>query len=368
MKSKKIEELEKELAKLRKEQEEWRVTKELLLRVNASWERSLFELSTINKVHCLSHLSLDYRCISGEILKLLSSMLDFHIASVYLNQDKIHYLELLLQDDVPSNLLEDYKARIQENFPKHKYPCEQKINKGEMMVKGRRDKEVVKIESFLVFPCIARAQVIGNLAVAHLTKENIYREEEVKLLKLVAESSSLALENAILYFKLEELAITDSLTSLYNRRYFKEYLNSEKKRAKRYNLKFALSIGDIDDFKKINDTYGHLVGDKVLLSIANVLTDGIRRESDIVCRWGGEEFAILMPNNSKETAKICLERIRENIKERVWREVNLKEYVTMSFGVAAYPDDALLDTELINQADSALYQAKRLGKNRVILC
>ncbi|MFH1094452.1 MAG: diguanylate cyclase [Candidatus Omnitrophota bacterium] len=165
----------------------------------------------------------------------------------------------------------------------------------------------------------------------------------------------------------QEMAITDSLTGIYNRRYFDELLLREEARARRYPQKFSLLMMDIDDFKKFNDTYGHPSGDNILKSIGQILLRRIRN-TDFVARYGGEEFSIIAPHTDKKNASVFAARIMDFVaKEEFILDDSTKARITISIGVANFNDDAQTKEELIKKADNALYQAKKIGKNRVCL-
>jgi two-component system cell cycle response regulator len=165
----------------------------------------------------------------------------------------------------------------------------------------------------------------------------------------------------------QELALIDGLTHIYNRRYFDELLRREVDRAMRYPQKFSLLMIDIDDFKKYNDTYGHLAGDRVLKGIASILFHRTR-STDFVARFGGEEFVLIAPHTDKKGASVLAARIADLVaKENFVLTDSTVTNVTVSIGVATFGDDATTKEELIQSADKALYQAKRLGKNRVCL-
>jgi len=160
--------------------------------------------------------------------------------------------------------------------------------------------------------------------------------------------------------KLIELSMKDPLTGLYNRRFFVKKFEEERERSKRFFKTFSIIMLDIDDFKKINDTYGHNVGDEVLINIANTIMKRIRK-TDIAARWGGEEFVILLPETSLKDAVFLAEDIRASIEKIKVSEV---KKITASFGVAQYMDGDTL-YKLINRADEQLYKAKKHGKNQV---
>lgn len=166
---------------------------------------------------------------------------------------------------------------------------------------------------------------------------------------------------------LSHMSRTDPLTQLPNRRHFMETLRSEFRRAERYDHALGLLVCDIDDFKRINDTYGHLVGDQVLKGVAEILSYGLR-ESDLAARYGGEEFAVLLPETDLEGAYLVAERYRHELAARTFSSEEEERFVTTaSIGVAAYPEHAVgTETELMRFADGALYRAKELGKNQSI--
>lgn len=160
------------------------------------------------------------------------------------------------------------------------------------------------------------------------------------------------------------MSITDSLTGLYNRRYFEMISMDEFYRAERYQSKLSCLMIDIDHFKHVNDSYGHEYGDYVLKQISNILTQ-IRR-TDKVCRWGGEEFIILLPNTSGTEAKICAEHLRQKVENKVFGYENSGFKVTISIGVSSLHEGPVgKPEELIRYADRALYRAKENGRNCV---
>ncbi len=167
-----------------------------------------------------------------------------------------------------------------------------------------------------------------------------------------------------LYEKLKLLSVTDELTSLHNRRYFFQKLREEIERAWRYSRKISLLLIDIDNFKQYNDIYGHQQGDDVLRTFSNRLKK-IVRENDTVARLGGEEFVIIMPEANSDMAFNLAERLRLDVTKYPLRDANGK--FTISIGVAGFPSDAQDTNKLLRKADSALYQAKREGKNKVCL-
>jgi diguanylate cyclase (GGDEF)-like protein len=171
-------------------------------------------------------------------------------------------------------------------------------------------------------------------------------------------------EKINLYEKLQQLAIYDFLTEVYNRRYFDLRFGEEFERAKNFNLNMSFLMIDVDDFKKINDTYGHLVGDAVLKETAALIKESVR-EIDFLARVGGEEFAAVLLDTDKGGAIVVGDRICVKIAGKLIKAFDEKLRVTVSVGIASFPQNTLYSDMLMETADKALYKAKREGKNRV---
>jgi len=167
--------------------------------------------------------------------------------------------------------------------------------------------------------------------------------------------------NTLKFF--EELSLIDDLTNIANRRRINELIQMEYQRAERYHTTFSIVLFDIDHFKKVNDTYGHLIGDEVLKTLAKLVTQSIRK-TEIVGRWGGEEFILILTETDKNTAFAVADKIRKIISETHFEGV--KEKITCSFGVAEYKKGTP-SNELIEHSDQALYHSKKHGRNQVIV-
>lgn len=224
--------------------------------------------------------------------------------------------------------------------------------------------------SFVSVPLKIGSETIAVLNLADKVSGEIFSEDDMEFLRSFASYVSIALEGAH-YYRMSEhlrtLSITDSLTGLFNRRYFDDRLFEEFQRAVRYKSVFSLAIFDIDDFKLFNDTEGHVAGDEVLKSIANISRESMR-SIDIVARYGGEEFSVIMPQTDRDVAFQVAERLRENIRDLIqlrWEKFP-NENITVSIGIATYPQDGKDMRTLIDNADKALYKAKVSGKDRTV--
>jgi len=222
------------------------------------------------------------------------------------------------------------------------------------------------ITSFIISPFYSRKVITGVIGIFS-RKNRKFSTKELELLRMVTAPTSLIIENAELFEKTKILSITDALTSIYNRRFFETKLEEIYLKSKTYKKKFSLCICDIDYFKFYNDANGHPLGDIVLKKVAEIIKNGVKG-SDIVARYGGEEFVIVFPETDKEDAvKVC-EKLREKIEKYNFpyekKQPNGK--LTVSFGIATFPDDASTPEDLLKKADSALYKAKEMGKNKVV--
>jgi diguanylate cyclase (GGDEF)-like protein len=195
----------------------------------------------------------------------------------------------------------------------------------------------------------------------YITKKPI-TETDVRIFSMFVEQAAGAIENSQAFEDTLIKAHTDTLTLLWNHGYFQYRLDEELMKAKSNSHSLSIMMLDLDDFKKFNDTYGHIQGDNALRRIAEVLRE-VCRETDIICRYGGEEFSIILPSTDRDAAY----NIAESLRNAVAGKEILKNKFTVSIGLATFPQDGCDKDMLVKKADIALYKAKREGKNRVIL-
>jgi diguanylate cyclase (GGDEF)-like protein len=219
-------------------------------------------------------------------------------------------------------------------------------------------------KSLLFLPLVCFSKVYGVLKV-YSDKDSYFDLDDFRILEIITTTASISIENISLFKITEELAIKDALTNLYTHRAFQDKLDEEILVSARTKKPFLLSIIDIDHFKKINDNYGHQVGDEVLKCIAGIIKNSVR-EFDFVARYGGEEFAIIMPQTDKEEGIGILKNIRERIKNYSFTLNNKVINLSVSIGVSLFPGEALSKSQLIRVADERLYRAKNEGRDRIV--
>lgn len=219
--------------------------------------------------------------------------------------------------------------------------------------------EFSSLQGYKRFPLKSKRSILGELAYKGL------QEKDEETFAILAHQFALALRRIKLYKEVEELATTDSLTGLDTRRHFMESFHEEFIRAKTKELPLSLMMIDVDHFKRINDEHGHVTGDQVLREMAQIIMDCMR-EVDICGRFGGEEFCVVLPDTDKQGGLLVAERIRIAVNEKEIHALDIDLNLSVSVGVASFPEDGALVEELIDKADWALYRAKKSGRNRVV--
>ena len=218
--------------------------------------------------------------------------------------------------------------------------------------------------SILCAPLISRGRTIGVVEIVNKLKGR-FTEGDLEILLTLVEPCAIAIENAILFQRTEQLTITDDLTKLFNSRYLNVYLSRELKRCKRHGIPLSLIFLDLDGFKSINDQYGHLAGSATLAEVGAILAEALR-ESDILARYGGDEFVVVLPETPAPGALVIAERLRRAIEVHSFLQVQgLTARISASFGIASYPDHGLSPDGLIQKADQAMYRVKERDKNGI---
>ena len=220
---------------------------------------------------------------------------------------------------------------------------------------------VYPVKNVMIAPALIKDEPVGALITAN--KEGGFTDQDESALLGLGYHGALALKKTSFYERVQELAVKDGLTGLYNYRAFQEKLDLELERARRFNQQLGLLMLDVDNFKLFNDSFGHKAGDEALRAIAQTIAGAIRHV-DFAARYGGEEFAVILVESSPESALMAAERIRQAVEQNQLAMGN-RSRLTVSIGAASFPDDAMDKETLIQEADSALYTSKRSGKNIV---
>ena len=320
------------------------------------------ELSVINNSNVILSSSLDIQESFGNFIEEIKKVIDVAWASIVLiEENNLHVMALSnpelgfyqIGDRVPMEgtgtgwVVTQKKPFVEFDLAQEKYfsTSNHFLNLG-MRTTG-------------YFPLIAKGRVIGSFIIVSKLP-NAYSQRHVKLMEQLASQIAMPLENSQLYAKAEKKARVDELTRLLNRRSLDEMIDSEISRHSRYGGAFSLAILDLDSFKFYNDTYGHLAGDGLLQEVGKSIKAAVRT-SDFAFRYGGDEFAILLPQTTLDAALQVVERVRKTIAENVKTD---KIHITTSIGLASWPDDGISHTDIIAAADVTLYRAKRNGGNQ----
>src|SRR5713101_5478267 len=223
----------------------------------------------------------------------------------------------------------------------------------------------METQSIVAVPVKFRDTCLGVIELINCIGPDGFDARDLKLLEALSDFAAIALENARHMKRIHDLTITDDCTSLYNARHMSSILETEIYRSRRYNYEFSLLFVDLDHFKLVNDTHGHLVGSRLLSEIGDALKLGCRL-IDFAFRYGGDEFVLLLPQTSKENALNVARRLHKLIRETIWLQAEgLNIRITASMGVASYPSDSRTKEALLHLADEAMYLVKNTNRDSV---
>lgn len=222
----------------------------------------------------------------------------------------------------------------------------------------------LQTRSIICLPLIARHRVLGVIQLINVGPE-AFGESEQFFLKSLCDFAAIAIDNARSVEKIQELTVTDDCTGLFNARHLYKTLDSEVYRSARFGYEFSVIFLDLDRFKQVNDTYGHLIGSKLLREVGQLIKQHLRL-IDFAFRYGGDEFVILLPQTSKQQAIVACRRILDVLRSNKFvKEEGLNLNVRASFGVATYPGDAASAHDLIRQADEMMYLVKNSTRDNI---
>ena len=309
--------------------------------LNARLSRRLGELRAISEITEIIHSTLDFEQVGHLVLEIVSKVIDLPASALFVidkrRDETLYSASFGVAPDVTRRSPDSYGPATQIDG-EEMFACTTVLDRGHLMV---------------VF--CASGERLERLS-----------SEDRLVLSAVANGLTIAAENSELYKLTKKLAITDELTGLFNYRYLLQRLEDEIERARRFGLSLSLLMLDADDFKLFNDAHGHIAGDGALADLASIMHASVR-DIDVVCRYGGEEFAILRPETDGDGAFVAAEKVREAVASHAFSDGDGPEPqpVTVSIGLSTFPKPAADREELLRQADDALYTAKRSGRNRV---
>jgi diguanylate cyclase (GGDEF)-like protein len=232
---------------------------------------------------------------------------------------------------------------------------------------NQRFGDQLDISELGIVPLLNHGEAIGVIVVDNHVSGQSFGIGDLQRILPLANQAAMAIYNANLYHKTQEMAITDGLTGLHNQRFFEEMLNTIYNSTRKHQMPLSMLVIDIDFFKNYNDTNGHLAGNDLLIQLASLLRQSVRKE-DLTFRFGGEEFVVLLSSTKKADALRIAEKLRQQIEATVFphEETQPNQQLTVSIGVSSFPDDKSRPRELFAAADSALYEAKKRGRNQVV--
>lgn len=351
-----------------------RVTEESLLsRVAELLDHQLFEATVMNDLSALTALREQYDDTVKAVLRLMGNLFDHRATALLLvNPDKdASSVELYVHKARPATeaFVDGLIARTIGDLEDWAAPS--LMTSIEPVIWDDTDPEqgVAPADVMMGYrgvPIRRGDATVGVLALAS-SRSLVVGKEAAHLLRRIASQAYLVIENARLYREVHRSAITDGLTGLYNRRYIEELLHHEVQRSARYGSSLSVLLIDVDNFKQINDGFGHAAGDAVLQRLAGSLRVGVR-SADVIGRYGGEEILVVLPQTPPERALRTAERLLEIVRALTFRTADAEFRVTISIGVSGWqevPADREEQSLLVRRADRALYEAKRMGRDRV---
>jgi two-component system, cell cycle response regulator len=343
-----------------------RTSLDILSHVNDLLDRKLYEATILSEIGRVARGLVEKDETFTAVMNLVGRVADFAVgAMAFVEQEELDVVLMMRRPATPA-VVEAVKARLVEVVVREHggAPFARVQARLFSPTGGPGGTEEKTLDGFVSVPVTTNERLAGLLALGGRRVGRMTADTEA-FLGQVANQAYIVMENARLFERVRNLSIRDSLTDLYNHRHVMELVSVEFSRVGRYQQAFSLLMIDVDDFKKVNDEYGHPAGDAVLTELARIIKETVRTV-DVVGRYGGEEFVAVLPHTPHDEALETAERIRIRIHDHVFPGGERKVHVTVSVGVASYPS-AKVDSPstLIREADQALYRAKEAGRDRV---
>ena len=335
-------------------------------------KRQVQRLSLFHEVGKALASTLDLQKVLQTIMEKISEVLQPDTWSLLLLDEKTQELCFEIAVGAGSEQLKDVRLKLGEGIAgwvaQHEEPVlVENVKKDSRFVPRVDELTQLNTQSVVCVPIKGRAKVLGVIELVNCEGKESFRKEDIPILKNLADYAAIAIENARYVQRIHELTITDDCTSLYNARHLNFVLDAEIYRSTRYGYEFCVIFMDLDYFKQVNDTYGHLIGSKLLWMIGEVIKADLRM-IDYAFRYGGDEFVILLPQTAKQNALTVVRRIKDLLNSRTFfTEEGLNIKVTASFGVASFPSDARTRKDILRMADEAMYLVKHTTRNSIAL-
>ncbi len=344
-------------------------------RVVDQQSHQLLQLKKLLDASNRMHSSLDQQRVAVEILSEFSQWVNADSWHLYVVSDDAKFMELIGSEGIrakpPSlTLRTNGPGFVERVWQQGEMVVLSQLELGQMGVGAKElretDEQAKLVSSVLCFPLKVGKTIIGVSQATRIDSKDAFSIGEQEALKQVSTVAALALSNATQFARAEKLYMQDDLTQLHNGRYLRQYLEAELRRTRRYGGQVAVVFIDLDGFKGVNDRFGHRVGSETLREMAILLQESVR-DTDVVTRYGGDEFTIVLPEAGTEKAFITAERVRQKVAAHDFHGGSQHTFhLTASFGIASYPEcSAELAADLLEKADLAMYEAKAAHKNNV---
>ncbi len=334
--------------------------------------RQVERLSLFHEIGKALASTIDLQKILQTVMEKISDLLQPDTWSLLMIDDSSNELYFEIAIGAGADKLKDVRLKVGEGIAgwvaENGEPVLIEDVKRDPRFTARID-EITQLDtrSVVCVPIKGKEKVLGVIELVNCLGRESFRKSDIPILKSLADYAAIALENARYIQRIEQLTITDDCTALYNARHLNFVLDAEIYRSTRYGYEFSVIFLDLDHFKAVNDTHGHLVGSKLLWMIGDLIK-GHLRLIDYAFRYGGDEFVVLLPQTSKENALQVVRRLKNLLNSSIFfQEDGLNIKVTASFGVAAFPNDGRSRRELLRMADEAMYLVKNTTRDSIAL-